>query len=250
MQLIKKLIRKLIPDLILDYYSWYKYTANQSPFHDMDIGAVFNRIYESNYWGSSESVSGPGSSQSHAGILAEHISNLLTKLNIQSIVDAPCGDFNWIRHLDLSKVDYTGVDIVPALIEKNITNYSQLNIKFLTMDLVKDPLPRADLIINRDCLVHFSYAHIHKALNNMIRSGSTYLMTTSFPRLKVNYNITTGDWRPINLEIPPFRFPRPLFILTEPFEKKFEKENKGKILGIWRLNELSKHLGSDAYQLN
>lgn len=248
--MIKKLIRKLIPDLVLDYYSWYKYKANQSPFQGMDIGAVFNRIYESNYWGSSESVSGPGSSQTHAGILAEHISNFLTKLNIQSIVDAPCGDFNWMCHLDLSKVFYTGVDIVPALIEKNKTNYSQLNIKFLTMDLVKDPLPRADLIINRDCLVHFSYAQIHKALNNMIRSESTYLMTTSFPRLKVNYDITTGDWRPINLEIPPFRFPRPLFILTEPFEKKFERENKGKVLGIWRLNELAKHLDSDAYQLN
>jgi hypothetical protein len=44
-------------------------------------------------------------------------------MEIKSIVDAPYGDFNWMKLLTLAPdVNYTGIDIVPDLIPNNIKN--------------------------------------------------------------------------------------------------------------------------------
>jgi len=46
-------------------------------------------------------------------------------------------------------------------------------------------------------------------LRNIRRSGSAYLLVTTFPDRKENVDIITGNWRPLNMEKPPFNFPRP-----------------------------------------
>jgi hypothetical protein len=35
------------------------------------------------------------------------------------MLDAPCGDFNWMKEVDLSAVHYTGGDIVEPLVNSN-----------------------------------------------------------------------------------------------------------------------------------
>jgi hypothetical protein len=52
--------------------------------------------------------------------------------------------------------------------------------------------------------VHLSNEQIHASLANIKNHGIRYLLTTSFTETKKNSNIVTGEWRPINLEIPPF----------------------------------------------
>ena len=43
----------------------------------------------------------------------------LRKLGIRTIVDAACGDFNWMRHIVCnSDIKYQGFDIVEELINK------------------------------------------------------------------------------------------------------------------------------------
>ena len=75
-------------------------------------------------------------------------------------------------------------------------------------------------------------------MKNIQKSGAKYLMSTSFPKLTVNHDIVTGDWRPINLEIAPFNFPDPVSTIQEYWEPGFEKEYKGKMLGVWQVDDL------------
>jgi hypothetical protein len=49
---------------------------------------------------------------------------LLPRLNVQTVLDAPCGDWNWMRLVDLSEVEYIGADILRTVIERNRSNYS------------------------------------------------------------------------------------------------------------------------------
>ena len=48
------------------------------------------------------------------------------------------------------------------------------------MDLVNDELPKVDLIFCRDCLFHLPNDMILKALENIYKSKSKYLLTTTF----------------------------------------------------------------------
>ena len=246
---MKSLLKKFIPGLWLDYYAKIKYNKKESRFLNMEASVVFERIYRENLWGSPESRSGPGSTREQALKVAPDFRKILDHLGIKSILDAPCGDFNWMSSMDLNGIQYTGVDIVGDLIEKNQSRYQRTGIQFINLNLIQNSLPKADLILNRDCLVHFSYEDIGRALKNMIRSGSTYLMTSSFSGQSLNFDITTGDWRPLNLEIHPFYFPKPQMVIPEPVEKKYRLENKGKMLAVWDLKALERHLINNGYQI-
>jgi hypothetical protein len=179
---------------------------------------VFSEIYHDKYWhlsDDSESVSGPGSSDIQTIKIREEISGILEKFKIKSILDIPCGDFNWIKRMDLSAIKYVGADIVKDLVRENNKRYANKNISFIHLDLTKDSLPKSDLIICRDCLVHFSFKDIQIAMENMIKSGSTYVLTTTFVEQPENHDTVTGGWRPLNLEKEPFNFPPPFEIINE-----------------------------------
>lgn len=108
-----------------------------------------------------------------------------------------------MQYVDLSDIKYTGADIVPDLIPLNKEKYPKYDFKVL--DLTTDNLPKVDLIFCRDCLFHLSNNLIVEALKNIKKSGSKYLLTTTFPEHKIaNRDIEIGQWRIINLEIEPF----------------------------------------------
>lgn len=62
------------------------------------------------------------------------------------MLDAPCGDFNWMRFVDLGKTHYIGCDIVPEVIETNGMRYADR--EFHALDLAAEPLPNVDLIFH------------------------------------------------------------------------------------------------------
>jgi hypothetical protein len=99
------------------------------------------------------------------------------------VLDLPCGDFSWMNIVDLTNVHYTGADIVEPLISANNERYAQGDsVKFLKLDLIRDTLPKCDLIINRDCLVHLSFDDIRSAIRNIKNSGSKFILSTTFIR--------------------------------------------------------------------
>lgn len=88
---------------------------------------------------------------------------IIPKYDVKRLVDAPCGDFNWMK-LMLPQVDieYFGFDIVDEIISSNDRNYGADKIQFAVADICKDDLPISDLLIVRDCLFHLSYEDIEQ----------------------------------------------------------------------------------------
>lgn len=157
--------------------------ADGTRFRNWQIKNVFNDIFQKNYWnwtGKEESLSGPGSSLAQTETIRRELVKLFLEFEIKSILDIPCGDFNWMQHVVHPELTYIGADIVEKLIEINKEKYTASNIQFLQMDLTKDSLPYCDLVICRDCLAHFSFSDIQKALKNIKASGCHYLLTSSF----------------------------------------------------------------------
>jgi hypothetical protein len=161
----------------------------------------------------------------------------MRELSVSSLLDVPCGDFHWMGTVSLDDIHYIGGDIVPELVAKNRAAHQRPGIEFRRIDLLTDQMPRADLIMCRDGLVHFSNADVFRAIRGFCESGAEYLLATTFPGREGNNDILTGDWRPLNLEASPFRFPRPLRLINEECTE-LNGAYPDKSLGLWRLAEL------------
>ncbi len=85
--------------------------------------SVFTSIYQQNLWGASESVSGPGSTAAATVRITTELPALWRAYGIKSLVDAPCGDCNWMSRIAPLLAHYTGVDIVDTLIRANRGRY-------------------------------------------------------------------------------------------------------------------------------
>jgi hypothetical protein len=199
---------------------------------------VFRDIYRRNHWSAPESRSGQGASADQTAVLARALPDLLRRLGVGALLDLPCGDYGWMRRIELPTVRYIGADLLPELIGPLQERFGDAMHSFAVLDLTRDPLPAADLLLCRDCLVHLSFADIRRALGNIVRSGIPWLLTTTFPQCDGNEEIVTGDWRPLDLERDPFGFPAPLELLNERCT-----EGGGlfgdKSLGLWRTADLA-----------
>lgn len=184
-----------------------------------------------------ESISGPGSSLEQTRELRERLPVLLEDLGVRSLVDAPCGDMNWMRHIRLGVDRYTGVDLLWNIIEGNAQQCASQVRTFLCADATRAALPKADAIFCRDFLVHLPASEILRAIDNFKRSGATYLLTTTFTGPRAAMDIVLGGWRPLNLTLPPFNFPPPLRLINEKCT-----EGGGafgdKSIGVWKLSDL------------
>lgn len=195
-----------------------------------DIQSVFSQIYKHNLWGSRESVSGPGSTLSRTVRLRQELPALIEEMNITSLLDAPCGDFNWMKHVNLNLDQYIGADVVPELIVTNLQKYGNANREFIVLDITKSKIPAVDLIMCRDCWIHFCFNDVTAAVANFKQSKSKYLVTSTYPGVRENHEISTGECRALNLLLPPFSFPPPLRAIIEQPEIR--------VMGLWRLQDL------------
>lgn len=169
----------------------------------------FISIYEKNFWQSTESKSGEGSEIDYTRNIRDWLVKKIPELDIKTFVDAPCGDFNWMKEV-LPKVDisYIGLDIVPSLIKSNEDAYASTKISFGIADICKDSLPSCDMLMVRDCLFHLSFNDINRFFKNISELNYKYLLTTSHIVNNdfENINIESGNFRLINLFKKPFNF--------------------------------------------
>jgi hypothetical protein len=202
----------------------------------------FTGIYEKRYWGAAGSASGGGSSLESTRIVREVLPRLFREKAISSLLDIPCGDFYWMDSVPLGGISYIGGDIVAPLIVENERRHARPGVRFIHLDVINDPLPRADLVICRDCLVHLPLADVVKALRNIARSGSKLLLTTSFPSRVENKEIAAGKWRPLNLQIAPFHLPKPDELINEECHDA-EGAYADKSLGLWTCEAIRRAVG-------
>ena len=213
---------------IVSLASLYMICAEQCEMSHTEY--VFTNVYNNNWWWTGETHSGCGSNLYQTQLIRQEIPRIIKKFNIRSMLDIPCGDFHWMQYIDI-KIPYIGADIVKELVIENKNHYGNKKRIFVHLDLITDDLPEVDLILCRDCLVHLSYEQVWQALQNIKKSGSKYLLVTSYTNMVTNQDIPTGGWRPLNLMVAPFNFQNPILIFNEGYERD-------KCLVMWNIDEL------------
>ena len=189
---------------------------------------VFTNIFRKNWWNNSESRSGWGAELKRTVSIRTELPEFVRNQSIRSLLDAPCGDFHWMQHVQWpAGFRYVGADIVPDLIVENRGKYP--GIEFMELDVLCDPLPDVEAWLARDLMIHFPDEAIWSALNQFRRSTVRYLLATTYPNARHNADIKFGQVRHLNLCAPPFGLPPPFTILRED-----DDPDTGRIIGAWR----------------
>jgi hypothetical protein len=194
--------------------------------------ARFTEIWRTNAWGSAETRSGPGSTLAQTEHLRARLKDALGRLDIQVLVDAGCGDLNWASKLSEGLRLYLGFDIVDEIVAGLRQKFSERkNHFFNAADVAHHVLPAADAILCRDVLTHLPHAIVADALANFRKSGSRYLIATTFSRGR-NDPVRLGGWQALDLCAAPFNLPTPRLLIPEG------PVVAGKSLGVWALDSV------------
>lgn len=186
--------------------------------------------------GRPETLCGAGSTLENTKSVRAWLPRIFRELQVKSILDAPCGDFNWMSNTDLSGIDYCGADydaehLAVSAGRSSVASFAPKSKRFIELDITYDPLPRADLILCREFLQHLPNERVRQTLRNFRDSGCRWLLATSHDNA-VNSDIAlAGRFRPLNLREPPFNLPGA--------RRSVEDEpGSGRILGLWHRSDL------------
>ena len=146
---------------------------------------------------------------------------------------------------------YHGIDVVPELIQKHQVDFAaETSWHFEAKDIAgPQGFDRSyDMILARDVFVHLSSNSIKCAMNNLIRSNSTYLLATSYPHIQKNSDhvfrhhkpayvegegkLNDGSYREVNLNIAPYFLGQPIEFVQE----------LARIVGLWDLRSIPLYL--------
>lgn len=158
---------------------------------------VFKEIYESGSWGFG---SGPGSDPSKCKKYIKFIEGYIQKNNVRSVADLGCGDGRLAKAINWQGASYKGLDVIKG---QDIRTYE---------------LPKADLAILKDVLQHWSNLDI-LSFRKRLCMYTQVLITNTSPGFCTNEDISTGNWRSLDLGSPPFNWPvKPVlyFVASEP----------------------------------
>jgi hypothetical protein len=211
-------------DRIINSPSFYRYInkldaiRSGGKLKSRDAGEIFSDIYKENVWENEESASGDGSTLEYTANLRKELPMLFEQFKIKSVLDAPCGDYNWFRHVERQGIQYVGAEVVQDLVDRNNDRFHDEATRFIKLDIIKEDLPECDLWFCRDVLFHFSYQDIFRTLENFARSEIKYLFTTTHTRCSANADIFTGQFRLLNLRLAPFELPEPIFSIDDWIE--------------------------------
>lgn len=162
-----------------------------------------------------ETLCGAGSTLANTRHMRGKLIGLLHEIGVESILDAPCGDFNWMNEVNLEGIDYIGADLNDDNLLAALRRAPQCD--FRSLDIVNDDLPYADLMLCRDFHQHLPDYKVLKALYNFRMSGIPWLLTTTHNAGAKNIDIDRdGMFRPINLLMAPFNFPEAQFVIEDP----------------------------------
>lgn len=182
-----------------------------------------------------ETGCGAGSTLENTASIRSEIPRLLAGLDVAILLDAPCGDFNWMSRTDLSDIQYIGCDYDNEHLIKarnrvsNPLSYSPQSKTLMCLDLCKEDLPVADLMICRDFLQHLPTKMVRDVINNFLKSGISWLLATSHDNSENTEINKIGGFRRINLTVAPFNFSEPMRSLDD---------GPSRILGLWHRNQV------------
>ena len=200
---------------------------------------VFTTIVEKRLW--LDVPCGTGSTMTYTQPLRDGLKSFLELHNIQSMLDAPCGDYSWMSQTQLpSNIKYIGGDIVESMVASNQITYP--TVEFLHLDISNDALPDVDLLFCRDCLIHFSHNDIVRTFENIVRSNIKYVLITNYDdEYFNNHDIQTGNFRPISFTKDPYNFGEPVDKILD-WATGTKNGNATRHMNLWHRSEFENFL--------
>lgn len=208
----------IVAETVSQWREVQKITSN-APIRKM--ADIFTEVYEKNIWrGKQEdgyAVLNPEAEYTLEYI--ELIKNFLKEKNIKQIVDLGCGNFAISRQFLLPQIRYTGVEVVPGLVDYLRVKYSNEEIRFECLDITENELPDGEVCLIKEVLQHFSNDEILGVLRKCKKYR--YLIVTDavphpkkFPDLIINLDISHGPLTRYHFnsalffDKPPFNIPK------------------------------------------
>jgi hypothetical protein len=224
----------------------------------MDAEQVFTEIYRDNIWGDgspSSPRSGDGSKPENAKPYVQFVKSVINSYGIESVIDIGHGDWVMWKDYKFEDVEYIGIDVASGLSEEVGRNFGNSKRKFFHTSVFDSGLPKVDLIISKEVLQHLSnYEVVDKLkqfnsykyliLSNAFYSNRRILDKIRYwiqPRIRLgkllsgknpfytvkalrnNSDITTGDFRGLDLEAPPFVDQLSDFKIVDKFDYRGRK---------------------------
>lgn len=193
-------MQKVKNRLFLDYPQYITLFNQQESHSD-----IFDDIYKNELWGKGQG-SGGGSSVEITEGYRSFLQHFLSDMQIKSVVDLGCGDWQFSELIDWSNVEYLGLDCVKSLIHTNETNFGGDNISFKYFDGSKEMLKeKGDLLIVKDVLIHWTNEEVSFFLKHLSQLDFKYiLITNQIGKENLNSDIQTGQFRNIDINSEPF----------------------------------------------
>jgi SAM-dependent methyltransferase len=186
------------------------------------------------------SRSGAGSTLEATAALRAALPGLLARYGVRRFLDAPCGDWFWMQHVDLSGVTYIGGDISGDVIEAVVEQHAGAGREFRHLDITADPLPQADMMMCRDCLFHLKWWLRWRFFENFVESGIPWLLTSMHPTPVNRRLANNGGFAPFNPCAAPFNLADPVETISESGEINLDpaflataRGRRQRLMGVW-----------------
>lgn len=141
-------------------------------YRKLSVAETFRHVYRNKAWGDNGTpfYSGAGSHGPVSEQYCAFVSRFIRDNHVESVVDLGCGDFSVGRRIvETTGARYSGIDVVPELIEYHQTTVLDSRASFQCADITKDPLPTAELCLVRQVFQHLSNEEIMEVLGNLRR---------------------------------------------------------------------------------
>lgn len=175
---------------------------------------IFTDIYQREAWGKGQHQEfrgspGPNSHLDYTiGSFIPFLRKLITVNNITSVVDLGCGLFEWSAPIyENLNVSYKGYDAYQDIIEYNKQKFPEKEFFHGDILLQRKKLPKADLGILKDVLVHWSNEDITTLLDYLVKEKvyKYILLVNTCRQSKDDVDTKTGGFRDLSCDYLPLK---------------------------------------------
>lgn len=162
----------------------------------------FDEIYAKGSWGNG---SGHGSSPDYTAGYRDFLQKWLVSHQIKTVVDIGCGDWQFSNLVNWKGIDYTGIDCVKSVVDKNNATYAiPGRIRFLHHNILVDEWQTpCDLIILKDVIQHWPNEAILRVLPALRKMTKQLLITNCSNGARDGADCPLGGWRPLSHTLEP-----------------------------------------------
>jgi SAM-dependent methyltransferase len=214
--------KQLKPSATQIISQWRQVQCEKGISAERSMADIFTEVYEKNIWKGNEEEGGYATLNPDAAYTQKYIElirKFLKERKIKHVVDLGCGNFTLSRQFLVPGIRYTGIEVVPRLVEFLRENYAGDEIGFECLDITENDLPDGEVCLIKEVLQHFSNAEILNVLRKCKKYKYTIVTDAvphpqKFPEVIVNLDISHGPLTRYHFNSALF-FDKPPFNLTK-----------------------------------